>query len=256
MATLMQALKEPWVPARHGKAPYLWICSLCFMLWKYAYVTPGILEVAALVLLVAAAISFSIRFSPYSFLIPALTMGLSVGVATVMDASLRRSREQLLRKQEEVEHLATIAERERISRDLHDLLGHTLSLITLKAELAGKLLERDAAACGREIADIEQSARNALAEVRSAVSGYRQAGLAHELANARVALASAGVTLDSALEPIALGAAAENVLALVLREAVTNILRHAGARRCDFIFATQFQATLLQICRAMNAHQF
>ena len=82
-------------------------------------------------------------------------MGSLVGGAAITDVRLGRSRALLLRKQEEVEQMATIAERERISRDLHDLLGHTLSLITLKAELAGKLFERDPAACRREIADIE-----------------------------------------------------------------------------------------------------
>ncbi len=90
-----------------------------------------------------------------SFVLPAMAIAMTVGLASIMDATLRRSREQLLRKQEEVAHMATIAERERISRDLHDLLGHTLSLITLKAELAGKLVARDPAAAAQEIGDID-----------------------------------------------------------------------------------------------------
>ena len=166
------------------------------------------------------------------YLIPALGIGIPVGIAAVMDGTLARSRQALLRAQEEVAHMATIAERERISRDLHDLLGHTLSLITLKAELAGKLAERDLAACKREIADIETSARNALAEVRAAVTGYRLTGLAHELAAARASLAAAGITLTEQVPSLNVPAAAENVLALALREAVTNIIRHAGATQC------------------------
>jgi len=181
------------------------------------------------------------------YLIPALGIGIPVGIAAVMDGTLARSRQALLRAQEEVAHMATIAERERISRDLHDLLGHTLSLITLKAELAGKLAERDLAACKREIADIETSARNALAEVRSAVTGYRLTGLAHELASARASLAAAGITLTEQVEPLSIPAAAENVMALALREAVTNIIRHAGATRCTVSMAGDGEAIVLRV---------
>jgi two-component system sensor histidine kinase DesK len=161
-------------------------------------------------------------------------IGLSVGVASIMEGGLRASRKQLLRKQEEVEHIARIAERERISRDLHDLLGHSLSLIALKAELAGKLAGRDLDACKREIADIEASARRALAEVRTAVTGYRDSGLPGALASARASLAAAGVALREDVQQVQqfARARAEHVLALALREAVTNVVRHAGATRC------------------------
>jgi two-component system sensor histidine kinase DesK len=181
------------------------------------------------------------------FLVPTLSIGLPVGLAAVMEATLGRSRAQLLRKQEEVEHMATIAERERISRDLHDLLGHTLSLITLKAELAGKLASRDIEACKSEIADIEKSARNALAEVRSAVTGYRLTGFAHELATARASLAAAGITLGEQVAKVDVPPAAENVMSLALREAVTNIIRHAGATRCDVSLAEQEGTIVLRI---------
>ncbi|MGX4642983.1 sensor histidine kinase [Massilia sp. SYSU DXS3249] len=168
----------------------------------------------------------------FLFLMPILTISLPVGLGALMDARLRRSHQALVRKQEEVEHMATIAERERISRDLHDLLGHSLSLIALKADLARKLVHRDAHACEREIGDIEASARQALAEVRAAVSGYRESGLAHALASARASLAAADVALDEQVERLDLAPATEHVLALALREAVTNVVRHAGARRC------------------------
>ena len=171
----------------------------------------------------------------FLFLMPILTISLPVGLGALMDARLRRSHQALLRKQEEVEHMATIAERERISRDLHDLLGHSLSLIALKADLARKLVHRDLPACEREIGDIEASARQALAEVRAAVSGYRESGLAHALASARACLAAADVALDEQIgqvERLDLAPATEHMLALALREAVTNVVRHAGARRC------------------------
>lgn len=205
---------------------------------------------AIVVVIVLAALA-SLQIAPLQmrllFLMPILTAGLPVGLGAVMDARLRRSREELVRKQEEVEHMATIAERERISRDLHDLLGHSLSLIALKAELARKLVQRDADACAREIGDIETSARQALAEVRAAVSGYRESGLAHALAGARASLAAASVELDEQVEPISLAPATEHVLALALREAVTNVVRHAGARRCRLSLGLEGGSVVLRV---------
>ncbi|UVW29430.1 sensor histidine kinase [Massilia sp. H6] len=215
----------------------------------------GILRLRRAVLAIAGVIVLALLTSlliadtrmRFLFLMPILTISLPVGVGSVMDARLRRSRQALVRKQEEVEHLATIAERERISRDLHDLLGHSLSLIALKAELARKLVHRDAESCAREIADIETSARQALAEVRAAVSGYRESGLAHALASARASLAAADVQLHEQVERFALAPAAENVVALALREAVTNVVRHAGATRCSVSLALEHGVAVLRI---------
>jgi len=135
--------------------------------------------------------------------------------------------------QEEVRRLATAAERERIGRDLHDLLGHTWSLVAVKAELARKLLDRDPQAARRELADIEQVARQSLAQVREAVSGMRAPALAAELASARLMLQAAEIHFEqTGLDPApALAPEAEAALALGLREAVTNVQRHARASR-------------------------
>jgi two-component system sensor histidine kinase DesK len=130
---------------------------------------------------------------------------------------------------DEVRRLAALAERERIGRDLHDLLGHTLSLITLKSELAVKLFDRDALAARREIVDVERIARDALGQVRRAVTGIRTAGLAAELASARLLLESGDVRLHYSFAPAGLPPEVESVLALTLREAITNIQRHAQA---------------------------
>jgi two-component system sensor histidine kinase DesK len=176
-----------------------------------------------------------------------LTIGIPVGIASVMQAGLQHSRGQLLRKQEEVEHMATIAERERISRDLHDLLGHSLSLIALKAELAGKLAGRDPEACRGEVLDIETTARRALSEVRAAVSGYQESGLAHALASARASLAAANITLREDVDGFPLSPAAEHVVALALREAVTNVVRHAGAAHCNLSLALRDGAIVLRV---------
>jgi two-component system sensor histidine kinase DesK len=129
---------------------------------------------------------------------------------------------------EEVRRLAAMAERERIGRDLHDLLGHTLSLITLKVELARKLLDRDPDAARRELSETEKVARHALAEVRGAVTGIRATDMAAELASARLLLESSSVAMAYELPP-PLPPALEKPLALVLREAATNIARHARA---------------------------
>ena len=132
---------------------------------------------------------------------------------------------------DEVRRLAALAERERIGRDLHDLLGHTLSLIALKSELAGKLFERDASAARREIDDVTRVARDALSQVRHAVTGIRAAGLSTELAAARQLLESAGVSFSYALADVELSTEQETALSLVVREAVTNIQRHARATK-------------------------
>lgn len=154
-----------------------------------------------------------------------------------------RKRAALKLSHEEVRRLATMAERERIGRDLHDLLGHTLSLVALKSELAGKLLLRgDSAqsreAAHREIVEVGRVARDALAQVRSAVTGIRAAGLAAELVSARLLLDTDGIELVATLAPgcldgDALPAAVESTLALTVREAVTNIQRHARAQRAE-----------------------
>jgi two-component system, NarL family, sensor histidine kinase DesK len=133
--------------------------------------------------------------------------------------------------QEEIRRLAAVAERERIGRDLHDLLGHTLSLIALKSELAGKLLGRDAEGAAREIAGVTHVAREALRQVRTAVAGMRSVELTTELVSARALLASSGVELTSSCEEVGLPADLRTALAMVVREAVTNIQRHAGATR-------------------------
>ena len=147
---------------------------------------------------------------------------------------------------DEVRRLAATAERERIGRDLHDLLGHTLSLITLKLELSRKLFDRDTEAARREVEEAEKVARLALAEVRSAVTGIRATDLAAELASARLLLESSGIHLDYGSPP-PLPADIERGLSLILREAVTNIARHARASRAEIEVRHEHGAVLLRV---------
>jgi two-component system sensor histidine kinase DesK len=161
--------------------------------------------------------------------ITAFVIGIIINVERVAhekDAALRLS-------QDEVRRIAATAERERIGRDLHDLLGHTLSLITLKLELSRKLIDRDPVAARRELGETEKVARKALAEVRSAVTGIRATSLAAELAAARLMLESSHVHLKYGALPADVPESVEGSLALVLREAVTNMARHAEASRAQ-----------------------
>ena len=173
-------------------------------------------------------------------------MTLIIGVIVHVERNANETDAALKLSHDEVRRLAATAERERIGRDLHDLLGHTLSLITLKLELARKLSERDASASRRELEEAERVARHALAEVRSAVTGFRSADLAAELASARLLLESAHVHLDYDAPPTDLPPDIERGLALVLREAVTNVARHAQATRARIAFARE--GMLVQLC--------
>ena len=152
------------------------------------------------------------------------------GLSSLYAAERRRYTRRLEQAQEENQRLAVLAERERIGRDLHDVLGHTLSLIVLKAELARKLAERAPGRAALEMAEVERVAREALAQVREVVKGYR-GSLGEELKQVRMALEAAGITHDLPLVPPSLPSTYEGGLALVLREAVTNVIRHSGASR-------------------------
>ena len=125
--------------------------------------------------------------------------------------------------------MARLAERERIGRDLHDLLGHTLSLIAIKSELAAKLMDRDRAAAGREVTEVMNIARDALRQVRTAVTGIRSAAFEGEMASARAMLDTAGVMLKYERDGTMLPPEVETTLAMIVREAVTNIQRHSRA---------------------------
>ncbi len=205
----------------------------------YAAATGGIMRprrlaigvVAASFLLVPVAAMFSVVPFPWVLYpyAPALVFVPIIGIANYFQREREDHRARLAMAQDEIERLATIAERERIARDLHDLLGHTLSTITLKSELAAKLLDRDKERAAKEISDVERISRDALSQVREAVRGYRSSGLEGELANAKLALEAAGIEFDYYFESLDLPPTAESVLALALREGVTNVVRHSGA---------------------------
>jgi two-component system sensor histidine kinase DesK len=172
---------------------------------------------------------------PWQALVAFPFMTMTIGLVAHVERVSHEKDAALKLSHDEVRRLAATAERERIGRDLHDLLGHTLSLITLKLELSRKLFDRDAEAALREVVEAEKVARHALAEVRCAVTGIRATDLAAELASARLLLESSAVHLDYG-QPPRMPVEIERGLALVLREAATNIARHAAATRASVAF--------------------
>lgn len=161
-----------------------------------------------------------------------LSAGLSVwGFALLM----QRQRDQV-RAAEAEGALALANERNRFGRDLHDILGHSLTVITVKAELAGKLIDVAPERARAEIADLERLSREALTDVRRAVEGYREITLAGELARARSALAAAGIQAQLPAAFDSLEPDLDELYAWTVREGVTNVLRHSGARTCTITF--------------------
>jgi two-component system sensor histidine kinase DesK len=161
----------------------------------------------------------------------ALTI-VSIGVLMTAFGWLARINRELRSTREELARLAVSEERLRIARDVHDLLGHSLSVITIKSELARKLIDRDPAGAAAELDDIHAVSRTALAEVREAVQGYRRLALADALQSARTALAAAGIGCNVAEPDVTLPADVDAVLAWAVREGTTNVIRHSHAAHC------------------------
>jgi two-component system sensor histidine kinase DesK len=156
----------------------------------------------------------------------------SIGVLMAAFGRVARANRELKATREELARLAVIEERLRIARDLHDLLGHSLSVIALKSELARRLVERDPDQAVAEIDDIQSVARGALADVRRTVQGYRRPSLREELDGARTALEAAGIDCELRDGHLELSEDVEAVLAWAVREGATNVIRHSGAQHC------------------------
>jgi len=236
--------RKPWQLA--GLAVMVLVGSLyapfnsggcCFFIFAAAllpYVVETELVVVSLIAVVVGVAGLETWLLHLSgwFLFYAGGLSMIVGGTNIYFAQRTRMYYKLKSANQEIEHLAKVAERERIARDLHDVLGHTLSVIILKSELAGKLVDRDPERAKAEIGDVERTSREALAEVRNTIRGYRAHSLESELKQAKATLETAGVAVKSESADIPLTPAQESVVALVVREAVTNVVRHAGAHNC------------------------
>jgi two-component system, NarL family, sensor histidine kinase DesK len=202
-------------------------CAACAGLISTRWGMAGVLGLAAL-----AGVTSALGGANGGQVIGWVASSAGIGLLILVLRDLRIRNEQLGRARAELARMAVAEERERFARDLHDLLGHSLSVIALKAELAGRLLPERAREAGQEIAEVERVARGALNEVREAVSGYRQPTLDGELAGARMALSAAGIETDVVRQPTVLDPGIEGVLAWAVREGATNVIRHSHASRC------------------------
>ncbi|MGD9985737.1 sensor histidine kinase [Pseudonocardia sp.] len=186
---------------------------------------------------VVAVLAVAAGFALYSVVFGAVDLGSVVGIVAMTVAmigmfGLIRANTELRVAREELARLAVTEERERLARDLHDVLGHSLTTITVKAALARRLLERgDEARAAGEVADVERLGRQALSDVRATISANRVASLAAELAGAREALRAAEIEADLPRAVDDVPADRQQVFAYVLREGVTNAIRHSGAGR-------------------------
>ncbi|MGW1346232.1 sensor histidine kinase [Kribbella sp. NPDC002412] len=184
-----------------------------------------------LVLLVGAELSMRV--------VPDWTTDNSYGFAIFLGAlavfgmrrAIQRSME-LAKTRQDMAELAVQEERNRFARDLHDILGHSLTVITVKAELAGRLIAANPERASAEVADVESLARAALADVRAAVAGYRELSLAGELVSARAALRAAEIRAELPTTVDEVPEENRELFAWVVREGVTNVVRHSGAKRC------------------------
>lgn len=165
----------------------------------------------------------------WSFVPIVLLVGIATAVVRVLE---QRQREH----QGMAAEMALVAERERVARDVHDVLGHSLTVVTVKAELAQRLVDADPERAKAELAQIQSLTREALAEIRATVAGLRVARLADEVGHAGATLADAGVSADLPGDVSVVDPRHRIVLAWVLREAVTNVVRHSGARHCTVDF--------------------
>ena len=201
-------------------------------------ILPAYSAFAAVVVLTLLTLALGVGFSggiartDWLHLLPLVLLVRGLGLDMIGIARLADALRELHAARGELARQAVIEERLRLARDLHDLLGHTLSLITLKSELAGRLLEREPARAAQEIHEIEREARQALGEVRQAVAGYRQPTLRSELVGARQMLEAAGVTCTVEHTAGTLPPAIDAVLGWTVREGVTNVIRHSRARQC------------------------
>jgi two-component system, NarL family, sensor histidine kinase DesK len=219
------SLTMPWNPGAN-----------CFFIYAAAFIgfagTPRLAAWWLITLLAGIVLQAWIFHWPAYISIPTFIVAGVVGATNINVAEYRRRGAELRVAREAVVEMARVAERERIGRDLHDLLGHTLSVIVLKSELASKLAEREPARAASEIRDVEQISRHALTEVRKAVRGYRSEGLSDAIGNAERVLVSAGIRPHIDCAPLVLEPDEERALAFSLREAVTNVIRHAQAQHC------------------------
>lgn len=225
--------------------------AAAFFIYGSALIAYGFPQRQAMIVLAAqvliGSVASALLDTEWWYYMASVVVSALIGAVTIQAAAKAAGDAKLRLAHEEIERMAKLAERERIARDLHDLLGHTLSIVVLKSELAQKLMARDPSRALLEMAEVERISRQGLAEVREAITGYRTTGLAAEIEHVRETLSAAGI--DAAIEarPLALAPAHEAALSLALREAATNVIRHSSATRCQIRFYSQDGSALMEV---------
>jgi two-component system sensor histidine kinase DesK len=221
---------------------FVYAASFCCRLGNAKKAFMGLIFIAIWIILLA----WYYKFNSF-FYIPAMAFSLMIGGINIYQHNITLKREELILSQQEVRHLARISERERIARDLHDLIGHTFSVITLKAELAGKLIDKDLNKARNEISELENISRDALKQIREVVTGYRSSDLNTELAHAKYVLESNDIHFDYEFENFEMNETINKELAIILKELITNILKHAHASHVFASIKLIKQAIVLQV---------
>lgn len=190
--------------------------------------------------IVATAVAAAAEGRPFSdeggawFLV--LIVTLVGGICLVVRVLEQRGAEH----RELTDHLALTTERERVARDVHDVLGHSLTVVTVRAELAERLVDTDPEQAKAELAQIRDLTRQSLAEIRATVGGLRVARLTDQISSAHDALEGAGISSELIGDPSDVDPRHRVVLAWSLREAVTNVVRHSGASTCRIELGSNF----------------
>ncbi|KKL01190.1 two-component sensor histidine kinase [Rheinheimera mesophila] len=203
--------------------------------------------VAVLLCVLVLLDQFFVKGAPY-FLLYGSALVMAIGVFGVLDRARRNSLLKEQRSAEEIKQLATIVERERIARDLHDILGHSLSGIVLKADLADKLLQQQQfQAAHQQLQELAQIARESLSQVRQTVSGYKHKGLAGEVQALSTKLREAGFGVDVQGDIPTLSAREETAVVLILTELVTNVVKHSNGDAVQISFSENQQGHQLMV---------
>lgn len=195
---------------------------------------------------VYAASAYAFGRHPYEILFVSFMAGI-IWITCMQEANQMAEAEEKERARELEKQQASITERERIARDLHDLLGHTLTMVSLKSDLVLKLLDKDPEAARSEINDIRTSSREALSDIRAVLSGMNRTSFQSELSNAKLSLTSAKIALTIQGELLDLTPEQEQVAALAIRESITNIIRHSNATEVILSFSKDPQDNFIQI---------
>ncbi|SBT65046.1 two-component system, NarL family, sensor histidine kinase DesK [Micromonospora sediminicola] len=228
LLALLLAIGLVGIPGTGGD----WLTTLVFVAAAAVFLLPPV-ESLVVVALAAATPPVTSRLVPGWEAESTVVFAVLLASFAMFGVSrLAQRNAELQAAQQEIRRLAVAEERARTARDLHDILGHSLTVVAVKAELAGRLLELDPARAATEIADVERLAREALADVRGTVGAYRGVDLASELAGARSALAAAGIVAELPETVPELPTDRDELFGWTVREGVTNAVRHSGARRC------------------------